>query len=361
MNHTFDINKLVRPNIRDMAPYSSARDEFEGEARIFLDANENSFGSIAGGNYNRYPDPRQNILRQKVAELKGVAPNQVFFGNGSDEPIDLLFRAFCQPQKDRALVFPPTYGMYKVQAVINDTPVDEILLNDDFSLPLEQIEQVINPNIKLLFICSPNNPSGNLIEKSSILKVLNCFKGIVVVDEAYIDFAKEGSLLPEINNYQNLVILQTFSKAWGMAGLRLGMAFAQPAIINILNKIKYPYNINSLTQNYVLESLNRANEKDIMVDKILKQRTWLFRELEKLEFVDTIFPSDSNFLLVRMNQATQIYNKLTELGIIVRNRSSVALCQNCLRITVGTAAENKELVEQLLLVAKEIFTQVSVK
>jgi histidinol-phosphate aminotransferase len=361
MKSTFDINKLVRPNIRDMAPYSSARDEFEGEARIFLDANENSFGSIAGNNYNRYPDPRQNILREKVAELKGVAPNQVFFGNGSDEPIDLLFRAFCQPQKDRVLIFPPTYGMYKVQAIINDTPVDEILLNDDFSLPLDQIEQVINPNIKLLFICSPNNPSGNLIEKSSIIKVLNCFKGIVVVDEAYIDFAKEGSILSEINNYPNLVVLQTFSKAWGLAGLRLGMAFAQPGIINILNKIKYPYNINSLTQKYVLESLQRVNEKDIMVEKILKQRTWLIKELETLDFVTTIYPSDANFLLVRMNGATQIYNKLTELGIIVRNRSSVALCNNCLRITVGTAAENKELVEQLALVAKELSQSIASK
>ncbi len=346
--NTFDIDKLVRPNVREMAPYSSARDEFEGEAQIYLDANENSLGSVSNELFNRYPDPRQNALRIEVAKLKGIEAEQLFFGNGSDEPIDLLYRAFCQPQKDRALIFPPTYGMYKVQANINDTPVDEIPLYDDFSLPLEKIQEVVNPQIKLMFICSPNNPSGNLISKASIIDILQCFKGLVVVDEAYIDFATgNASMVSEINTYPNLVVLQTFSKAWGMAGLRLGMAFAQKPIIDILNKIKYPYNINQLTQKLVLDALSNETTKNQMVQTLISERKKLEKELVKIKAVHKVYPSDANFLLVRIEQANLFYKKLTDSGIIVRNRSNVALCDNCLRITVGTPNENQALIKQM--------------
>ncbi|MGE4287978.1 MAG: histidinol-phosphate transaminase [Salinivirgaceae bacterium] len=346
--NTFDIDKLVRPNVREMAPYSSARDEFEGEAQIYLDANENSLGSVSNELFNRYPDPRQNALRIEVAKLKGIEAEQLFFGNGSDEPIDLLYRAFCQPQKDRALIFPPTYGMYKVQANINDTPVDEIPLYDDFSLPLEKIQEVVNPQIKLMFICSPNNPSGNLISKASIIDILQCFKGLVVVDEAYIDFATgNASMVSEINTYPNLVVLQTFSKAWGMAGLRLGMAFAQKPIIDILNKIKYPYNINQLTQKLVLDALSNETTKNQIVQTLISERKKLEKELVKIKAVHKVYPSDANFLLVRIEQANLFYKKLTDSGIIVRNRSNVALCDNCLRITVGTPNENQALIKQM--------------
>jgi histidinol-phosphate aminotransferase len=353
--NTFDIDKLVRPNVREMAPYSSARDEFEGEANIFLDANENSLGSTTNELFNRYPDPRQNAIRMELAKLKGINPEQIFFGNGSDEPIDLLYRAFCQPQKDRVLIFPPTYGMYKVQANINDTPVDEIPLNPDFSLPLDKIQQVINPNIKMLFICSPNNPTGNLIDKASILDILQSFKGLVIVDEAYIDFAPDdASMVSEIKNFTNLVVLQTFSKAWGLAGLRLGMAFAQKPLIDILNKIKYPYNINALTQHYVLQAIERKAEKDTMVATLLQERKWLRNELTAFDAVKTIYPSDANFLLVRIEQANLFYKYLTESGIIVRNRSNVTLCESCLRITVGTPKENKALIKQMQNISSKI-------
>jgi len=348
----FDLNKLIRPNVLEMQPYSSARDEFEGEASIFLDANENSLGSSIDGNYNRYPDPRQTPLRIELAKLKGIKAEQIFFGNGSDEAIDLLFRAFCEPKKDRALIFPPTYGMYKVQANINETPVDEFNLNTDFSLPMDKIEQVINPNVKLLFICSPNNPSGNLIDKKNILKILNSFRGLVVVDEAYIDFApKEASMISEIDNYPNLIVLQTFSKAWGLAGLRLGMAFAQKPTIDTLCKIKYPYNINQLTQDAVLIAVLNPNKKEEMVAVLLKQRDELISGLKIIPTVEHIYPSDANFVLVQIKDATQIYKQLIEKGVVVRNRSNVALCNNCLRITVGTENENKTLIKELLLIA----------
>jgi len=352
--NTFNIEKLLRSNIRDLEPYSSARDDFEGTAQIFLDANENSFGSATEENFNRYPDPKQKELKNAVAQIKGILPEQIFFGNGSDEPIDLLFRAFCQPQKDRALIFPPTYGMYKVQANINDTPVDEMPLNEDFSLPIEKINQVINPQIKLMFICSPNNPTGNLIDKSAIISILNFFKGIVIVDEAYIDFSPEGSMVKEIENYPNLVVLQTFSKAWGLAGLRLGMAFAQKSIIDVLNKIKYPYNINQLTQQQVLQALNKTAKMQAMVAEILIQRSWLENELVQIKGIEKIYPSDANFLLVQVFDAPFLYKKLKEAGIVVRNRSSVILCQNCLRITVGTKAENQQLVKQLAYISQTL-------
>lgn len=342
-----NITKLLRTNIQELTPYSSARDEYTGEANIFLDANENSIGSAILGDYNRYPDPAQLQLKEKIAELKGVKDNQIFLGNGSDEAIDLLFRAFCAPRKDRALIFPPTYGMYQVQANINNTPIEEILLNDDFSLPVEKVEQVVNPSIKMMFICSPNNPTGNLIKKESIIRILKSFKGIVVVDEAYIDFAEKGSVLSEINNYPNLVVLQTFSKAWGLAGIRLGMAFANLEIIEVLNKIKYPYNINQLTSEFAFKAIERVEQKNQMIEVILAERTNLIKRLESLEMVEKVYPTDANFILVKVQDANEIYGHLVKKGIIVRNRNNVALCENCLRITVGNPQENNELIKQL--------------
>ncbi|MDA3891257.1 MAG: histidinol-phosphate transaminase [Salinivirgaceae bacterium] len=349
----FDLNKLIRPNVLEMLPYSSARDEFEGEASVFLDANENSLGSSIEGEYNRYPDPRQTPLRNEFAKLKGIKPEQIFFGNGSDEAIDLLFRAFCEPKKDRALIFPPTYGMYKVQANINETPVDEINLNPDFTLPIDKIEQVINPNVKLMFICSPNNPTGNLIAKDKIIRIIENFRGLVIVDEAYIDFApSDASMISEIENYPNLVVLQTFSKAWGLAGLRLGMAFAQKELIDTLCKIKYPYNVNQLTQDAVLQAVLNPTLKNEMVATILEQRTQLIAALNIIDAVKYIYPTDANFVLAQIKNATEIYKKLIAKGIVVRNRSNVALCNDCLRITIGTAAENKALINELTVLTK---------
>lgn len=348
MKKNFNLDTLIRPNILDMQPYSSARDEFEGDASIFLDANENALGSSIDGDYNRYPDPRQTPLREEFAKLKGIKPEQIFFGNGSDEAIDLVFRAFCEPKKDRALIFPPTYGMYKVQANINETPVDEILLDENFDVPIDSIEQIINPMVKLMFICSPNNPTGNLITKDYIIRICKGFRGIVVVDEAYIDFATdEASMISEIDNYPNLIVLQTFSKAWGLAGLRLGMAFAQKNIIDTLCKIKYPYNVNQLTQDAVLSAVLNPQQKDEMVKTILINRSNLIKELKEFKSVKHIYPTDSNFVLVKIDNATEIYKQLIGKGIVVRNRSNVALCESCLRITVGTELENKALIDGL--------------
>lgn len=343
----FDINKIVRPNVLKMEPYSSARDEFEGSANIFLDANENSLGSLAGEGYNRYPDPRQTPLRVKVAELKGVKPEQVFFGNGSDEPIDLLYRAFCQPNIDRVILLPPTYGMYKVQANINETPIDEVLLTSDFQLDTDAILKAVKPESKIIFICSPNNPSGNLMKQQDVIKIIENFNGLVAVDEAYIDFANSVSFTTLIEKYPNLIVLQTFSKAWGLAALRLGMAFAQKPIIDILCKIKYPYNINILTQNAVYEALTKVKEKDAMVNEILEGRKWLEKELPKITKVQKVYSSDANFILVKIDKAAEVYKILVDKGIVVRNRSNVKLCDDCLRITVGTEKENKELISTL--------------
>ncbi len=350
----FNLNALIRPNVLEMAPYSSARDEFEGEANIFLDANENSIGSSTiEGDYNRYPDPRQTPLRNELAKIKGIHPDQIFFGNGSDEAIDLIFRAFCIPKVDRVLILPPTYGMYKVQANINETPVDEILLNSDYSLPVDRIKNEIKPNTKIIFICSPNNPTGNLMAKADVFELLNWFNGIVVVDEAYIDFAPQGSsFAQEINNYPNLMVMQTFSKAWGLAGLRLGMAYAQKQMIDILCKIKYPYNVNLLTQEKAMEAVLNPAKKDEMVAELLSQRTWLKQQLATIKTVSKIYPTDANFFLVKIDNATEIYKTLIDKGIVVRNRSNVALCDSSLRITVGTEEENKKLIEELLLITK---------
>ncbi|VAW24480.1 Histidinol-phosphate aminotransferase [hydrothermal vent metagenome] len=338
-----ELSKLLRQNIINLKPYSSARDEYTGEALVFLDANENPFNKP----YNRYPDPLQRELKLKIAALKNTPENQLFLGNGSDEPIDLLFRAFCEPGKDNIISINPTYGMYQVAADINDIQVKEVSLDEDFHINPENIINKSDKDTKLVFLCSPNNPTGNSLKRDSIIRVVENFEGIVVLDEAYIDFAIEKSLLPDLEKYPNLVILQTFSKAWGMAGIRLGMAFAQPGIISVLNKIKYPYNINILTQQKALALLNNESKKNEWVQELIKKRGKMEEELAKLPFVVKVYPSDANFLLVKVHDATGIYNYLIEKKIIVRNRSKVHLCEGSLRITIGSEKENELLVEAL--------------
>lgn len=326
-----------------MKPYSSARDEYQGEAEIFLDANENPYPSP----YNRYPDPLQRRVKEKIAAIKGVKPGQIFLGNGSDEPIDLIIRAFCEPHQDSILITEPTYGMYKVCAEVNAVNVQQVLLTPDFDLDLDAIPGTFDASTKVIFLCSPNNPTGNLLNRNKIIEVLKRFYGLVVIDEAYLDFSKSKSFIHELKKYPNVVVLQTFSKAWGLAGLRLGMCFASEEIIQILNKIKYPYNVNVRTQELALDALDNAYRKDIWVEEILKEKDILARELGNLSIVDKIFPSDANFLLVRVRDAQSTYQYLMENRIIVRDRSKVNLCYNSLRITVGTPEENKKLIEAL--------------
>lgn len=343
-----DLNQWLRPHIREMKPYRSAKDEFSGEARIFLDANENSLGSATDEPYNRYPDPLQRELKQKLAPIKGVRPEQIFLGNGSDEPIDLLFRAFCEPKRDHVITLPPTYGMYQVSAELNQVKVVPVPLTDDFQINVGEVIAAFRPGTKLTFICSPNNPSGNLMSPNAIIQILQKAPGLVVVDEAYIDFAPEGGMLPFLEEYPNLVVLQTFSKAWGLAGLRLGMAFAHPEIIQVFNKIKPPYNVNGLTQAKALEALDHVDRVEQYVQTLNQARAELAQKLTDLPMVGKIYRSDANFLLVEFDDAHQRYRRLLEQGIIVRNRSRLTLCEGCIRITVGTPEENQALVEALL-------------
>ncbi len=338
-----NIQSLVRKNIVNMKPYSSARDEFKGEAEIFLDANENPYPS----SYNRYPDPLQWKVKEKLSEIKGVKPEQIFLGNGSDEAIDLLIRAFCEPNVDSVLLTPPTYGMYAVCADVNAVKIEQLLLTPDFDIDLTAFPKSFKPTTKILFLCSPNNPSGNLLSRNKVIEVLNRFPGLVVVDEAYIDFAPTKSFTNELSNYPNLVILQTFSKAWGLAGLRLGMCFASEEIINIINKIKYPYNVNVFTQEQALKVLLQVDKKVENVNEIIQERISLVKSLSLLSIVKKIYPSDANFLLVQVKDAPATYQYLMQKGIIVRDRSKVTLCENCIRITIGTPKENLDLLNAL--------------
>jgi histidinol-phosphate aminotransferase len=340
---TLDINSLVRRNILTMKPYSSARDEFKGEAEIFLDANENPYPSP----YNRYPDPLQWRVKEKLAVEKGIKPEQIFLGNGSDEAIDLLIRAFCEPNQDSILITEPTYGMYSVCAEVNAVNVQQVLLTPEFDIDLEAFPKTFDATTKIIFLCSPNNPTANLLSRDKILEVLKRFYGLVVIDEAYIDFAKSKGFVQELEKYPNLVILQTFSKAWGLAGLRLGMCFAAEEIIQILNKIKYPYNVNIRTQDLALDALENSNIKEAWVKEIVKQREKMAKALLKLRIVEHVFPSEANFLLVRVQDAPATYHELMEEKIIVRDRSRVALCYNCIRITIGTPEENERLLNAL--------------
>lgn len=339
----FNIDNLLRDNIRALKPYSSARDEFSGEADVFLDANENPYNSP----WNRYPDPRQKKLKKRIGEIKKIPAANVFLGSGSDEPIDLLIRAFCEPGKDNIVSISPTYGMYRVAADVNDIKVIEVPLTEDFDLKADDILKAVNQSTKLIFLCSPNNPSGNALDQEEMIKIINGFNGVVVVDEAYIDFCPEKSFLTSLKQYPNLVILQTFSKAWGMAGLRLGMAFADENIIDVLSRIKYPYNLSVLTQQKALELLDFEEKKSEWVKVLLDERGKLIQDLGQFPFVIKIYPSDANFLLVKTYDPKGIYEYLTEEKIIVRDRSGIRLCDGCLRISVGSPVENEILINAL--------------
>jgi len=343
----FSLDNLVRENIKKMTAYSSARHEFSGNASIYLDANENSFGSPLPDNFNRYPDPLQIEVKEKLNKIKGVPPQNIFLGNGSDEAIDLLYRIFCEPGRDNVIIFPPTYGMYEVCAEMNDVKVKKINLTKDYQLDIEGIESAIDPFTKLIFICSPNNPTGNSIDHAAIEIILNNFDGIVVIDEAYINYSKQRSFIAELTEYPNLVVMQTLSKAWGLAGLRLGMAFASQPIIGLMNKVKYPYNINTATQLLALEALDNIEWVNEHIATTVTEREKLKNELLNLANTEVVFPSDANFLLVKIKEARNIYERLCDKGIIVRDRSKVVLCDDCLRITVGTESENKILIEAL--------------
>lgn len=341
---TINIDELVRENIKKLQPYSSARSEYRGNAAVFIDANENSFGSPLDENYNRYPDPLQWQLKQDLSKIKGVPPQNIFVGNGSDEVIDLAYRIFCEPKRDNIIICPPTYGMYKVCANINDVEAREVLLTKDFQLDVEGVLSATDEHTKLIFICSPNNPTGNDISRMDIEILLNNFSGVVIIDEAYINFSRQKTFIKELTEYENLIVMQTLSKAWGLAGLRVGLAFASEKIIDFFNKVKPPYNINQSSQQLALKALENIDEVNKRIKNIVEQRNWLHDELQQFGFVKIIYSSDANFILVKVDDANKIYQYLLMNRIIIRNRSKEPLCENCVRITVGTPEENQTLI-----------------
>lgn len=346
--NSFNLQNIVRQHILSLAPYSSARDEYTGKEGIFLDANENPIGSATPENWNRYPDPYQWEIKEKLAPIKGCRPSQIFLGNGSDEPIDLIIRLTCEPKEDNIIILPPTYGMYEVSASVNNVEIQKIPLTTDYQLDTDKIIAAINPKTKLIFICSPNNPTGNLIDRQAILSIIENFQqGIVIIDEAYNDFSEEPSFIPELDKFPNVMVLQTFSKAWGLAALRLGMAFANEELISLLNKIKYPYNINGLTQKQLIENIGNVEFVKDSVKTLNQNRADMIVELKKLSIVTKIYPSDANFLLVKFTEAKKIFDYLIDQKTIVRDRSKVILCDNSLRISIGTAEENHHLMELL--------------
>lgn len=344
-----NLNNILRNNIKKLVPYSSARSEFEGDAQIFLDANENSLGSSFNNNFHRYPDPLQKKLKEKISSLKNISTENIFVGNGSDEAIDLLIRAFCNPGVDNILIFPPTYGMYEVSAEINDIVINKVLLTEDYQIDFDKAKAAINANTKIIWVCSPNNPTGNLIKAETIQLLLKTFNRIVVVDEAYVDFAGNESWIYQLNNYPNLVVLQTFSKAWGLAGLRVGLAFASKEIINVLNKIKPPYNLSVIAQQLTLEALNKKDVADKKINILLSERKRLNEAFTQFGFIKNAYHSDANFILIKVDDAAKLYKHLVSKNIVVRNRSTQPLCENSLRITVGTPDEN----DTLLIALKE--------
>ena len=342
----FNLEQLVRKNIWSLAPYSSARDEYSGkEAHVFLDANANE--NPYNAPYNRYPDPLQRDVKKLLERIKGVPAENIFLGNGSDEAIDLPYRIFCEPGRDNVVSIVPTYGMYQVCADINDIECRQVLLDDNFQLHADAVLQACDEHTKIIWLCSPNNPTGNSLDRDEMMKVVEGFDGIVIVDEAYIDFAQQLSLRQELPTHPNLIILQTMSKAWGSAAIRLGMAFASKEIIAIYNKVKYPYNVNLLTQQQAMEMLKDPFEVDKTVKIILQERNRLMQAFRELPLCEQIYPTDANFFLARVTDAKRIYDYLVDKGIIVRNRSRIQLCQNCLRITIGTRTENNELLSAL--------------
>lgn len=342
------INSLVREHLLALKPYSSARDEYTGKKGVFLDANENPYGSVAGKDLNRYPDPHQRKIKDKLCFMKGCYPEQIFLGNGSDEAIDLIIKAVCEPKVDNILLLPPTYGMYEVCANIQQVEVKKSVLTEAYQPDLVDISKKVDANTKAIWVCSPNNPTGNLIDGAIVEILLKAYPNIlIVVDEAYIDFADTPSFISRMGEFDNLVVLQTFSKAWGMAGLRVGMAFAHVDLIKILNKIKYPYNLNLESQRLILEALDNVEKKDKYVEKILTERFRLFKKLMELSIVRQIYPSDSNQLLVKFHDAKAVFNYLIEKKVIVRDRTNVTLCDDCLRISIGRGKENRALMAEL--------------
>ncbi|WP_372938614.1 histidinol-phosphate transaminase [Seonamhaeicola sp.] len=342
---TFNIQNIIRANVKAMKAYSSARDEYvsDGSKMIFLDANENPFEN----GVNRYPDPLQRALKSVLSKQKNIPENQILLGNGSDEVLDLIFRAFCEPKQDNIITLPPTYGMYTVLSNLNEVEERKIQLNEDFQPNVDVILEAIDENSKMLFICSPNNPTGNLIASEKIKTLLEKFNGLVVIDEAYIDFSNQNSWISELSNYPNLIVTQTLSKAYGLAGIRLGLCFASAEIIAVLNKIKPPYNVNELTQKRALERISNVEVVNEEVESVLKERDILIKALKNISFVETIFPTEANFVLARVDDATKRYNQLIEKGIVIRNRTTQPLCENTLRFTVGTDEENKKLISAL--------------
>jgi histidinol-phosphate aminotransferase len=351
----FNLNNLIRDNIKNLTPYSSARHEFTGKASVFLDANENAFGSPLpspfgerlGVRYNRYPDPLQWQLKFQLAKIKGVPAENIFIGNGSDEVIDLAYRIFCNPGTDNVIVCPPTYGMYEVSANINDVEINKVNLTEDFQLDVEGILNAIDDNTKLLFICSPNNPTGNNMNRSDIEMLLNSFPGIVIIDEAYINYSKQKTFIQELTEYPNLIVMQTLSKAWGLAALRLGLCYASMDIIDIFNKVKPPYNVNEASQQIGLEALQDTATVNNWIKQVVEQKEILIKQMEQLSFVEKIYHSDANFILVKVNDANKLYDYLSGHEVIVRNRSKDVHCANCLRITIGTPEEIKVLIKLL--------------
>jgi histidinol-phosphate aminotransferase len=340
-----NINNLVRENIKSLKPYSSARDEYKDlvAEMVFLDANENPFEN----GVNRYPDPQQTILKKELSALKEVSVHQILLGNGSDEVLDLIFRAFCEPKQDNIITLPPTYGMYKVLANINNVEEREVFLGVDFQPYVENIVNIADENSKLLFLCSPNNPTGNSFTEKSVEKLLKSFKGLVIIDEAYIDFSSQKSWLNRLNEFPNLIITQTLSKAYGMAGIRLGICYASSAIIAILNKIKPPYNVNELTQQKALKRVLNKNRVQLEINEIIEQRNKLIDSLKLISFIEKVYPTDANFVLIKVDDATKRYNQLINKGIVIRNRTTQPLCENTLRLTVGTKNENRKLIKAL--------------
>ncbi|WP_400078853.1 histidinol-phosphate transaminase [Winogradskyella sp. R77965] len=340
-----NVERLLRENIKTIKAYSSARDEYKDASSdmVFIDANENPFQT----NVNRYPDPQQSYVKERLAEIKDVTTTQILLGNGSDEVLDLIFRAFCEPKQDNVITLPPTYGMYSVLADLNAVEIKRVLLDESFEPKVSEILATQNDNSKILFLCSPNNPTANSFNTNKVEQLLRDFKGIVVIDEAYIDFSNQESWISRLNDFPNLIVTQTLSKAYGLAGIRLGICFASEYIISVLNKIKPPYNVNQLTQNRALERLNSLDEVNLEVKSILKEREQLITQLSDISFINTIYRSDANFVLVKVDDANKRYSQLIEKGVVVRNRTTQPLCENCLRFTIGTVEENKILIKTL--------------
>ena len=353
MKKQIDIPSLVRPNILDLKPYRSARDDFD--SGILLDANENSFGAPFEDDLelNRYPMPYQEQLRAKIAEFREVSPENVFVGVGSDEAIDLLFRIFCEPGKDRVLITPPTYGMYKVSAAINNVHVNEVLLSEDFQLRVDETLNAVTENTKLIFLCSPNNPTGNSLNPKDIVAVADGFDGILVIDEAYIDFSEQDSFAKALRDRNNIVVLQTMSKAFGLAGIRLGIALANPEIIDFMMKVKAPYNVNKLTSKAALKGFSYINAMKGKVEQIKSEREKVIKRLESLPEIEKVFPTDANFLVFKIDDALSVYKKMAEQGVVIRYRGNEPHCENCLRLTIGTAQENERFFQALKKVLED--------